>query len=98
MAGPYVDPIPLPKPFCCADDKRILFVDDPADIVGNSSGGIGDVRAPFEDDDLKVRTAAFGLAGGAHPRGIASYNNEPFGSHNFFSLPAEIVMGRGKVG
>ena len=84
---PYVDPVPLPEPLGCADDECILVVDDPADIIGNSSGRIGYVRALLEDDNLKIRAAAFGLGGGAHASCIASYNDEPLGSHVVPPLP-----------
>ena len=34
-----IDSFPLPEPFRSADNERIFPVDNPADIVGNPSGG-----------------------------------------------------------
>ncbi len=33
-----VDPLPLPEPLWSADNQRVFPVDNPADVVGNSSG------------------------------------------------------------
>jgi hypothetical protein len=86
MADADIDPLFLPECFRSPDNERIFIVDNPADIVGNPSGGIRYVRAPLENDDLKVRTATFGLGGGAHPRRIAADNNQPFRGHGFCSF------------
>jgi hypothetical protein len=76
MVNSDVNPFPFPKLFRSADNERIFLVDNPADIVGNPSGGIGGMRAALEDDNLQLRTMTFGLCGGAHPCGIAADNNQ----------------------
>ena len=72
MADTDVDPLPLPKLFRRADNQCTFFVDNPADIIGDTSGGIGGVRASLENDDVQVGSTAFGLGCGAHPRGITA--------------------------
>jgi hypothetical protein len=85
MADPDVDPFLLAKLFRRADYKCIFTVDNPADIVGDTSGGIGGVGASFENDDLQVGAAAFGLGCCTHPRGIAADDDKSFGAHGFSS-------------
>jgi hypothetical protein len=53
MQDPHIDSIPLPELFRCTDNERLFLVDDPADIVGDSSGGKGGVRAPLEDNNIQ---------------------------------------------
>jgi hypothetical protein len=85
MADADVDPLPLPKLFRRADYKCIFPVDNPADIVGDPSGGIGGVGASLENDDLQVGTAPSGLGCGAHPCRIAADDDKPFVGHGFSS-------------
>lgn len=61
MENPNVNPVPLPKCFRSADDERFFLVDNPADIVGDPSGGIGGMGAALEDNNLQLGTTAFGL-------------------------------------
>jgi hypothetical protein len=46
-----IDPIPFPELFRGADNQLFFSVDNPADVVGNTSGGKGGVGAPLEDND-----------------------------------------------
>ena len=85
MADADIDPLPLPKLFRRADNQCFFFVDNPADIIGDPSGGIGGVRASLENDDIQVGSTAFGLGCGAHPRGIAADDDKPFLGHGFAS-------------
>ena len=79
------DSIPFPELFRGADNEFFFLVDNPADIVGNSSGGKRGVRAPFVDDDVQLGTAPLCLGGGAHPRCIAADNYQFFSCHDYSS-------------
>jgi hypothetical protein len=85
VADPDVDPIPLPKSFRGADYQSIFLVDNPADIVGNPSGGIGRVRASLENDNLQVGTPTSGLRRRTHSRGISADDDKFFFSHGLLS-------------
>jgi hypothetical protein len=61
MANSDVNPFPLPKLFRCTDNQRFFPVDNPADIIGNPSGGKGGMRTAFKDYNFQLGTAAFGL-------------------------------------
>ncbi len=77
----HVDSIRLPKFFRASDNEFLFRVDNPADVVGNASGGKGCVWAPLEDDDVQVGPTTFRLRGGAHPRGISADYNQSFFCH-----------------
>jgi hypothetical protein len=91
MANSYVDPITLAELLRRTDDQYLLLVDNPADIVGDPSGGEGGVRAPLENDDFQLGVVAFGLGSGAHPGGIPPDNDESFFFHVVISneLPTD---------
>jgi len=80
-----VDAIALPEGFRGADDELFFRVDNPADVIGDPSGGKGRVRAPLEDDDLQLGPATFSLGGGTHPRGIATDDDQSLFCHDFSS-------------
>jgi hypothetical protein len=80
-----IDPILLPEFFRRANNERFFLVDNPADIVGDPSGGKGTVRASLEDDDFQLGPAALCLRGSAHPCCIAADDNQPFFGHGYFS-------------
>jgi hypothetical protein len=61
MKNSDVNPVPLPKLFRRTDNERFFPVDNPADIVGNPSGGKGGMRAALKNDNFQLGTAAFGL-------------------------------------
>lgn len=61
MEDSDVNPVPLPELFRCADNERFFLVDNPADIVGDPSGGIGGMGTALEDNNLHHGTTAFGL-------------------------------------
>jgi hypothetical protein len=67
-----VDPISLPEFFRGADNQLFFSVDNPADVVGNTSGGKGGVGTSLENDNILLGTATLCLGGGAHPRSIAA--------------------------
>jgi hypothetical protein len=61
VEDPGVD-VPLLAEFLrCDGDEGFHVVDDTADVVGDTSGRIGDVGTLFEDDDFKVLSASAGL-------------------------------------
>ena len=49
MQDMRVYPVFVAKDLWCSGDESLLFVDQPGDIVGNASAGIGCVRAPLEN-------------------------------------------------
>jgi len=81
-----VDSIPLPELFRGTDNEFFFRVDNPADVVGNPSGGKRGVWAPLEDDDIQLGPATLCLGGSAHPRSIAADDNQFFFGHGFSSL------------
>jgi hypothetical protein len=81
-----VDSIPLAKLFRGADNELFFFVDNPADKVGNPSGGKGGVRAPLKYDDVHPGAAALCLGGCAHPCCIAADDDKPFFAHDSSSI------------
>jgi len=76
-AGFYLDVVFLPGNFRCPGDQRSLLIDDPADVVGNASGCIRDVRSGFKYSDVQVPSAPPGLRSGAHSCCISSDNHQP---------------------
>jgi hypothetical protein len=94
MADADVDPLPLPKDLRSADNKCIFPVDNPADIVGDTSGGIGGVGASLENDYFQVGTTAFGLGCGTHPGRIAADDDKSFFGHGYSSSVAYQEMTR----
>jgi len=88
MVNSDVNSVPLPKFFRRTDNERFFPVDDPADIVGYSSGGKRGMRAALKDDNLKLRTMAFGLRSSTHPGGIAADNNQSCLAH----LPSPVNL------
>jgi hypothetical protein len=83
VANSHVDAVPFPEFFRSTNNELFFLVDDPADEIGDPSGGEGSVRTPFEDDDLQFWTAAPCLGGGAHPRCISTDNHQSFLAHDF---------------
>ena len=77
-----VDSIPLPELFRGADNELFFLVDNPADVIGNPSGGKRGMWAPLEDDDPQLGTATPRLGGGAHPRGIAADDDQSLFGHD----------------
>ena len=61
MKNSDVNPVPLPKLLRGADYERFFLVDNPADIVGDPSGGKRGMGAALEGDNLQLGIAAFGL-------------------------------------
>jgi hypothetical protein len=82
----HVDSILLPEFFRGTDNERFSLVDNPADIVGDSSGGKGGVRASLEDDDIQLGPSTLCLRGSAHPGGIAADYNQLYLCHGYFSF------------
>ena len=80
-----VDSVPLPELFRGADNKLFFRVDNPADVIGNPSGGKGGVRAPLKYDDVQLGPAALCLGRCAHPRCIAADDDKPFFAHGLSS-------------
>jgi hypothetical protein len=74
MENSDVNSIPVPELFRSADDEYIFTVDNPADIVGNPSGGKRGMWAPFKDNNFQIGAPAFSLRCGAHPCCIATDN------------------------
>jgi len=83
VQNPCVDSVLFPELFRGADDKLFFRVDNPADVVGNPSGGKGCVRAPLKYDDVQLGPAALCLGRCAHPRCIAADDDKPFFAHDF---------------
>ena len=81
MQNSYIDTILLPELFRGAYNELFFLVDNPADVIGNPSGGKGGVGAPLEDDDVQLGPAAPCLRSGAHPRGIAADDDQFFFDH-----------------
>ena len=52
-------------------------VDRAADHVGDAAGGVRDVGALLEHDDLEIGPAAAGVGGGGHPGGVATDDHQP---------------------
>jgi hypothetical protein len=84
VQNPHVDAIPLPKLFRGADYEFFFLVDDPADEIGDPSGGKGGMWTPFENDDVQFGTASPCLGGGAHSRGIST-DDDQFGIGHAYS-------------
>ncbi len=76
MQGMRVDPVFIAKGLWCSGDESILSVDQPGDIVGNASGGIGCVRPPFKNRNVHVRLQSPGLGRRSHAGCIAAYHYE----------------------
>jgi len=72
MKGAGINVLVRPESLRGADDKRLRIVDNPADVVGDPSSGVGGVRAPLEGQYLQLRPPSPGLRGGAHPRRVAA--------------------------
>jgi len=85
MKNSDVNSVPLPKLFRCADNERFFPVDNPADIVRDSSRGKGGMRAALKDDNLQLGTTAFGLRSGTHSGCITADNNQSCLAHLPFS-------------
>ena len=81
----HVDSIFIPERFRGADNQFLFSVDNPADVVGNPSGGKGGVGALLEDDDIQLGPATLCLGGGAHPCGIAADDDQSFFCHGYSS-------------
>jgi hypothetical protein len=62
----------LLKSLRCTGDQRLNVVDNPADVVGDPSGGIRGVRASLEGNDLQFRPLPTGLRGRTHSRRITA--------------------------
>jgi hypothetical protein len=82
-------------------DQALLVIDDPADVVGNASGGIGGMGPPFKDGDLHIFVTAACRGSGAHPCGIASDDDESFLRHDvllifWFKRPGDLDKVREK--
>jgi hypothetical protein len=86
VQDPHVDSIEFPELFRGTDNEFFFCVDNPADVVGDPSGGKGCVGTPFEDDDIQIGPAALCLGSGAHPGRIASDNDQSFFRHGYSSL------------
>jgi hypothetical protein len=80
-----VDAILFPELFRGADNELFFSVDNPADVIGDASGGKRGVRAPLKDDDVQLGPTTPGLGGGAHPRGISADDHQSFFCHKFSS-------------
>lgn len=76
----------FPEFFRCDGNEGLQVVDDTADIIGDTSGRVGGVRAALENDNLKILSAAPGLRSRAHSRCIPSDNDKPFLVHFFCPL------------
>jgi hypothetical protein len=81
VAGLYLYVVFLSKNLGCPGNKPLFFVDDPADVIGYASGGVGSVGTGFKYDDLQILSAPPGLRSGAHSRCISSDNNQSLCSH-----------------
>ncbi len=96
MTDSYVDILLFPGDLGSAIDQNLGLVDNPADIVRDSSCSIRGARAALENNDIKLGASPASLRGGAHPCSIPSDYNQPF-PHGY-SPPSGIVpCGRSKV-
>ena len=82
-----VDSLFLPKGFRGTNDQRVDVIDNPADVIGDRSGGIRGMGAFFKSLDFQLRAQTPGLRSRAHPRGISSDYNQSFFGHLEFSFP-----------
>jgi len=48
VTGFYLDVVFLLEDFGCSGDQLVLFIDDPADVIGNTSGCIRGVGTGFK--------------------------------------------------
>ena len=66
-----------------AGDELVAVLDLAADPVGDAAGGVGDVRALLEDDDLQLARVAQppGLRGRGHAGGVPADDDEPVSGH-----------------
>jgi hypothetical protein len=62
-------------------NQIIDIVDNTADVIRNSSCGIGRISAPLKSDNFQVRAATPGLGSRAHAGGIPADNNKAFFAH-----------------
>jgi hypothetical protein len=81
VEGPDVDVVFLPEGVDGSGDQGVGTVDKPADVVGDPSRGIGDIRAPLESDDIQILSPSSGLGGGTQPGCIASHDDQSFPAH-----------------
>jgi hypothetical protein len=72
----------ITKLFRGADNKFFFLVDNPADVIGNPSGGKRGVWASLENDDIQLGAAALCLRGGAHSRSITADDYQSFFDHD----------------
>jgi hypothetical protein len=77
-----IDAITLPEHFRGANDQFFFRVDNPADVIRDTSGGIGSVRTPLKDDNIQLGPATLCLGGGAHSRRIAADDDQSFIAHD----------------
>ena len=78
-----LDAILFPEFFWGANNEFFFRIDDPADIIGDPSGGKRGVGTPLKDDDVQLGPKPLCLGGGAHPRSIPTDNNQSFVGHDF---------------
>ena len=77
----HVDAILLPECFRATDNELFFRVDNPADVIRDTSGGKGGVGAPLEDNDIQLGTTTPCLGSGAHSSSIAADNDQSFFCH-----------------
>ncbi len=66
-----------------AHDECVMVVYQTRNIVGQSTGAVGDKACLLVDDDLQVRVQAPRFGGRTHACGTSADNNQPF-SHSIY--------------
>ena len=85
VEGTCVDIVLITKSLRRTSDQRLDVVDNPADVVGDPSGGVGGVGTAFEGDDFKLGPSPTRLRRRAHARRIAADHDKSLSSHGAFA-------------
>jgi hypothetical protein len=81
LKNPGVDPLLFPESFRGSDHQAPYVIDNPADVVGNRSGGVRRMRALFKGKDFERRFLTAGLRSSAHSCCVAADYDESFFGH-----------------
>jgi hypothetical protein len=96
VMNPSVNVLLFSKDLRRADDQWIQCIDNPADVIGEPSGGIGSVRALFKGNDFPVRFLPADLGRRAHSSGIAANDNQSFTGHKTSNGSKSLLGSKGR--
>jgi hypothetical protein len=95
MKDAGIDVLPLAKGVRVAGYEGLSVVDNPADVVGDPSSGVGGVGTALKGHDNQARSPPPCLGCRAHPAGVTTYYNEPLFGHDDLLDGNTLTVGRG---